>query len=91
MRKATVGVLALVLVGGLLGAVALEVDAAPKKGWTPTKEDVAASYQPFRHEGIDWYPRFGGARVRAERLQRREGRERLILQVRILGKFDGST
>ncbi len=75
----------------LLGLPAL-ADAKPKaKGWQPTKADMVAYYRPVKVEGIDFYERLGAARWRGERLAAEDRRERLVLQMRILGRLDGAT
>lgn len=84
-----VSTLVLMLVSLPVGAGPAGADEAPAP--RHSKRDLAQSYKPFRVAGVDWYRSVGAARLRADRLRRTDRKDRLILQMRMLGPMDGST
>ena len=76
----------------LLVALPALADAKPKAArWQPTKADFVAYYRPVKVDGLPFYERLGAARWRGERLAAEDGRARLVLQMRVLGRLDGAT
>ncbi len=76
----------------LAGAAAADKSAAKAKpAFKPSRADLAASYKPLMISGTPWYTRVGAARWHGQKKQRKDGKERLILQLRVLGPLDGAT
>jgi hypothetical protein len=59
--------------------------------FVPTKEELTASYKPHEVQGVPWFEGVGAARASELRKKRAPGKERLIVEVRMLGPMDGAT